>query len=68
MDHAAVNPDREWESITATVDRDDEAAFRFGERVSWALCSNCSGSGEGMHERSRCWVCQGRGEVPEVEE
>jgi DnaJ-class molecular chaperone len=27
------------------------------------ICSNCNGSGEGMHEGSRCYVCKGRGTV-----
>ena len=27
------------------------------------ICSNCSGSGEGMHDGSRCYVCGGSGEV-----
>lgn len=25
------------------------------------LCSTCSGSGEGMGDRSRCWACKGSG-------
>lgn len=56
--------DQEWEAITAKIDHDDEANFRFGERVVWGTCSHCQGSGAGMFEGTRCWVCQGRGEVP----
>lgn len=26
------------------------------------ICGNCSGSGEGMYEGSRCYACRGRGE------
>ena len=27
------------------------------------ICPACSGSGEGQHESSRCYVCKGKGEV-----
>ena len=27
------------------------------------ICSNCNGSGEGMHEGTRCYVCHGKGTV-----
>jgi len=27
------------------------------------ICSNCNGSGEGMHEGTLCYVCHGRGTV-----
>ena len=27
------------------------------------LCSNCNGSGEGMHDGTTCYVCRGSGEV-----
>lgn len=26
------------------------------------ICLNCSGSGEGQHEGTRCYVCKGSGE------
>jgi hypothetical protein len=25
------------------------------------ICSNCNGSGEGMYDGTRCYVCKGRG-------
>ena len=27
------------------------------------ICNSCAGSGEGMHEDSRCSACKGQGEV-----
>jgi DnaJ-class molecular chaperone len=56
--------DQEWEAITAKIDHDDEAAFRFGERVIWGTCPTCQGCGEGRFEGTRCWVCHGKSEVP----
>jgi DnaJ-class molecular chaperone len=32
------------------------------------ICSNCSGSGEGMYEGTKCYVCGGKGEVQEESE
>lgn len=29
------------------------------------LCSYCNGSGEGMHDGTRCQACKGTGEEPE---
>ena len=31
--------------------------------VELDICSNCSGSGEGRHEGTSCYVCKGTGEV-----
>lgn len=28
-----------------------------------AICSQCSGSGEGLHDGTLCSVCKGRGEL-----
>lgn len=30
----------------------------------WMGCPNCSGSGEGMSDGTRCWRCMGLGGVP----
>ena len=32
------------------------------------LCTNCNGSGEGMYDGSRCYVCKGKGTVPTLSE
>jgi len=31
-------------------------------------CNHCNGSGEGMHDRTRCQVCHGKGVLPSEEE
>jgi hypothetical protein len=32
-----------------------------GEEYEEQYCGNCSGSGEGMYDGSRCWSCKGSG-------
>ena len=32
------------------------------------LCTNCNGSGEGMYDGSRCYVCKGKGTVATLTE
>lgn len=31
------------------------------EACEEVVCSTCSGSGEGVGDRSRCWACKGTG-------
>ena len=33
------------------------------EEYEWGICPSCSGSGEGMHESTRCSRCKGSGEI-----
>lgn len=28
------------------------------------LCAHCNGSGEGMHDGTKCWECKGSGVIP----
>jgi hypothetical protein len=53
-------------------DFDDEARFQYDERedepdtavdddAEEGYCPNCSGSGEGMYDGSRCSSCKGSG-------
>ncbi len=47
-------PDEEPEdfiSESESQDEDDEPG----------ICSNCSGSGEGMHDGTTCYICKGKG-------
>lgn len=32
------------------------------------LCNACHGSGEGMHDGTKCRVCKGEGVLPEYDE
>lgn len=36
--------------------------------VATVICGQCSGSGEGMWDGSRCTQCEGSGEVPSEDE
>jgi len=61
------------------ADNEDDAIEEFLERFPMSdhlafteldtpICGQCSGSGEGMHDGTRCLHCKGTGSEPEGEE
>jgi DnaJ-class molecular chaperone len=42
---------------------DDEADGKLELDSEAGICPTCSGSGEGMHEGTTCYVCHGKGEI-----
>lgn len=75
-----ANPFQLWYVLNAMVDpvasylgdaqnieyaRDDIAEqITQDEQEEDELCGNCNGSGEGMYEGTRCYVCKGSGCAP----
>jgi RecJ-like exonuclease len=39
----------------------DDPSEELEDETESDICSNCSGSGEGMHDGSTCYVCKGSG-------
>lgn len=43
---------------------EDDAPCKACDGEGTLLCGNCNGSGEGLHEFTRCTTCKGSGAVP----
>ena len=50
----------DWDDGQDRYDPGDDIDW---DRMELVECSACCGSGEGMHDGSRCPVCHGSGEV-----
>lgn len=54
---------REDAGFLNIVKFEDAKIFHLNDEDELDICLNCSGSGEGRHEGTTCYVCKGTGEV-----